>query len=377
MPITEKNYYRNTYVTINLSAIEHNVAELKKSIPANAALMAVVKADGYGHGDTEVLLAAINAGAKWAGVALVEEAVKLRQNGFKLPILLLGSCPLDAYDTTIQKNITITIHSLETALSINRFAQQNKLTVPVHIKLDTGMGRLGFSENQLIVFLNDNKYFSHLEIDGLSSHLSSADEGDQDFSKAQLQKYHHLKALVKKQFNPKWLHISNSAGMTELTEERGNLFRMGISMYGQPPSGTLKKPPVLEEALSFKSYIIQLQDHQKNKPIGYGRTFITKNTTKVATIAVGYADGYSRLLSNKGQVLIGGQRAPIVGNVCMDMIMVDVTNIPGVNLYDEVVLIGKQGSAYISATEIASLMGTINYEVTAIISKRVPRFYEP
>ncbi len=367
--------YRKTFIDIDLAAIELNVAELKKNIPAKTSLMAIVKGDGYGHGDIEVLRAAIVAGAEWAGVALIEEAIRLRKFEFKLPILLLGNCPPEAYEVAFDNNITPTIHSLNTALSINQFAQQKKISFPVHLKLDTGMGRLGFSAKQLTTFLNNKKYFSYLKVDGISSHLSSADEGDLDFSKTQIQKYYQLVDLIKQKFNPTWLHISNSAGITELSEERGNLFRMGISMYGQMPSNTLLNPPVLKEALSFKSCIVQLQDYEKNTPIGYGRTFITKRKTKVATIAVGYADGYSRLLSNKGHVLIGCQRAPIIGNVCMDMMMVDITGIPNVDVYDEVILIGKQGDEYISATEIADLMGTINYEVTCFISKRVPRFY--
>lgn len=360
--------YRETFVNIDLAAIHHNILELKKSAPVGSSLMAVIKGDAYGHGDVQVLKTAAAAGVEWAGVAIVREAIKVREINDKIHILLLGYCPSGAYREIVDKKITITIHSLETAFLANSYASQNKIQIPVHLKLETGMSRLGFTESQLIEFLSNSQYFSHLKIDGISSHLSSADEGNPDFSHRQIQKYYYLVDLIKKQFEPQWLHIVNSAGITEFSEKRGNLFRMGISMYGQMPSSHLQFPPLLKEALTFKSFIIQLQDYAENTPIGYGRTFITKRQTKIATIAVGYADGYSRLLSNKGQVLIAGQRAPVIGNVCMDMIMVDVTKIE-CKEGDKVIIFNNQEMIQ----NIANISETIVYETLTAISQRVKK----
>ncbi len=367
--------YRRTHIEVNLSAIAHNIREHRRFIPDHADIMAVVKADGYGHGAVHVLEAAIEEGVNWAGVALVEEAVEIRKAGIDIPILLLGGWYPEALPAFYKYRITPAIFSMQSAVELNGFARERNQPIDVHLKVNTGMGRLGFSEGQLVEFLQNSQLYDYLAINGVFSHFSTADEGDHTFSLAQLEKFHWLVEIVGQRFRPKWLHIANSAGTSQLRQERGNLFRLGISMYGQIPSMDMACAPDLHEAIAWKSSIVQLQWYPAGTPISYGRTYFTTGKSLIATICVGYADGYSRWLSNNACVLVRGQRAPVVGRVCMDMIMVDVTSISNVQLWDEVVLIGIQDGERISATEMAGWIHTINYEVTCNISKRVPRNY--
>ncbi len=367
--------YRQTFAKVDLSAIRHNIQEHKKYIPKDAEILAVVKADGYGHGAIPVLKAAIKAGVRRGAVALVEEAIELRNAGIDIPIILVGGWYPEAMPAFKPYNITPTIYSPRVAAELNRFCREQQSPQTVHIKLDTGMGRIGFNEEELTTFLASDKNYDFLNIDGVLSHFSSADEGDLTYTHFQLEKFDRLLNIIKSKFDPTWIHIANSAGTSQVTRERGNLFRLGIAMYGQPPSLDIQKPVNLKEAISWKTAIAHLQRHPENSPISYGRTFYTRKESVIATLCLGYADGYFRLLSNKGYVLVRGQRAPVVGRVCMDMTMIDVTHIPDVALWDEVVLIGRQGDEYISATETAEWVGTINYEITCNISKRVPRMY--
>lgn len=366
--------YRKTFVEVDLDAIRHNLKEHKKFLPHGASMMAVVKADGYGHGSIPVLRAALEEGADWAGVALVEEAITLREAGFNLPILLLGGWSPDVIPAFIQYGITPSVFSPQSADELNRYAKQQGVEIKVHLKVDTGMGRLGLWKQQLIEFLASPEKYENLVIDGVFSHLSSADE-DSDFTSDQLRRFEELIQQVKQYANPSWVHIANSAGIIRIDEAMGNLFRLGISLYGQPSAVTLPENYRLREAISWKSQIVQIKQHPVNSPISYGKTFRTKRSSLIATVCTGYADGFSRHLSNRGFVLVRGRRAPVVGRVCMDMFMIDVTDIPDAALFDEVVIIGKQLNDTISATEMADWLGTINYEITCGISKRVPRVY--
>lgn len=364
---------RPTYVEIDLKAIGHNIAQYRAALPSDGALMAVVKADGYGHGAFEVCRVAQEEGVEWAGTALVEEAVELRHRGIKLPILVLGPFSLKALPYFEQYQLSATAYSLESAQRLQDFAAQQNYVQPVHLKVDTGMGRLGLNADQLRQFLK--KDWPNLRIEGLESHLARADEGEDAATLEQLHRFWAAQEGVDAHFMPRWLHIANSAGTTEFSPDRGNLFRVGIGLYGQMPSSSLRRPPDLRQALAFKTRIAQLQWHEAGSPLSYGGTYVTERRSLIAVIAAGYGDGYSRLLSNKAQVLIRGQRAPVVGRVCMDLTLVDVTDVAGVELEDEVVLIGAQGVEEILAQELADLMGTINYEVCCNISKRVPRIY--
>ncbi|PCI27129.1 MAG: alanine racemase [SAR324 cluster bacterium] len=367
--------YRRAYLEVSLSAIVHNLRQYRQEIPEHAAMMAVVKADGYGHGAIPVLKKAIEAGVTWAGVALIEEAIELRNAGIEIPILLLGSWFPEALPAFSQYGITPVVHSLDSAQGLQDYAKRQNLRIKIHIKLDTGMGRLGFCEKSLVEFLTHFSNYDHLIIDGVMTHFSSADEGVESFSQEQVRKFNQALSLVKRWHHPTWIHLANTAGITEVSGTRGNLFRVGIGMYGQPPSACLVNPVQLREAITWKAGIIQLQQHPAHVPLSYGRTFYTQRPSQIATVCVGYADGYSRRLSNEFYALVRGQKVPIVGNVCMDMFLLDVTNVPGVEVNDEVILIGQQQGLSITASEMAEQLQTINYEITCRISKRIPRIY--
>lgn len=364
---------RKTFVEIDLAAIRWNLAQYKAALPPGGELMAVVKADAYGHGAYEVTQVAESEGVAWAGVALVEEAVELRKKGIRMPLLILGAWPTEALPYFSPYQITPTLHNLESAWALEQYCARLGQSQKVHLKLDTGMGRLGLNAEQLQKFLD--RRWEWLVVDGLDSHLACADEGTAEPTLTQLRRFWAAQEGVDAHFMPRWLHIANSAGATEFDQDRGNLFRIGIGMYGQMPSSKLLRPPKLKQALAFKAPVVQLQWFEPGSPLSYGGTFVTRRKTLVACVGVGYGDGYSRLLSGKAEVLVRGQRAKVLGRVCMDMTLVDVTDIPGVALDDEVVLIGRQGDEEILAGELASHMGTINYEVCCAISKRVPRFY--
>ena len=368
--------YRRTSAFVDLEAIRHNIREHQRIIGPRSQLMAVVKADGYGHGAIPVLNEAVKQGVRWAGVSSAEEAIELREAGVTIPVLLMGGWYPEAIPAFLSHQIIPSLYSLELAQELNKQALKANRRLKVHLKLETGMGRLGLNETQLVKLLNQLDDLEGLEIDGVFSHLSSADEDDQAFSLLQLASFEKLVGMINQVRPVPWKHIANSAGTFRNAEKNMDLYRLGISMYGQPTSSAASGMLHLKEALTWKTAIAHLQSHPANTPISYNRTFQTQRESVIATLCVGYADGYSRHLSNNGYVLVKGRRAPIVGRVCMDMTMIDVTDIKDVELHDEVVLIGKQGTDYISATEMASWIGTINYEVVCAISKRVPRIYK-
>jgi len=369
--------YRHSFAEINLKSIEHNAREFLKHVPEDVSLMAVVKADGYGHGAVPAIKAAIKAGAKWAGVALVEEGIVLRQAGINdISILLLGSWNENACAALDQYGITPIVYSPESLQSLNAYGKKAGKTMPTHLKIDTGMSRLGLSETQLDHFITNFNDYPYLKIEGILSHFSSADEEDQTFSQLQMERFQNAINKLKTRCSPEWIHIANSPGTLQFPNAVGNLFRLGISLYGHPPCEHLKSTLNLQEALQWKSSIVQLQWFPANTPISYNRTYTTTQKTRIATVAIGYGDGYSRSLSNKAHVLIRGEKAPVVGRVCMDMTLIDVTHIRDVKIEDEVVLIGKQGDKQITTTNIADWMGTITYEVLCNISKRIPRVYK-
>ena len=369
--------YRHSFAEISPKSIEHNANEFLKHVPEDVSLMAVVKADGYGHGAVAAIKAAIKAGAKWAGVALVEEGIALREAGIgEIPILLLGGWNENACSAFDQYKITPIVYSPESLHQLNLYGKKVGKLMPAHLKVDTGMSRLGLSETQLGQFINDFDDYSSIKIEGVLSHFSSADEIDQSFSQLQLEKFQKAVRQLQTRCSPEWIHIANSPGTLQFPNAIGNLFRLGISLYGHPSGKHLKSNLNLQEALQWKSSMIQLQRFPANTPISYNRTYTTTRNSLIATVAVGYGDGYSRSLSNKAHMLVRGKKAPVLGRVCMDMTLIDVTDIKDVNLEDEVVIIGKQGDERITTTNIAEWMGTITYEVLCNISKRIPRIYQ-
>jgi len=367
------------WAEIDLKAIAHNIRELRRIADPNSRLMAVVKANGYGHGSVEVARCALDNGAKVLGVARIDEAVILRNEGIYAPILIFGYTPPPFYKEILKFDLTQTVYSLQTAESLSAFAVSNNKRIKVHIKIDTGMGRLGIlpDSGSALREVESIVRLTGLEPEGIFTHFSMADSSDKSFSRRQFEIFiEFLNRLKDKGIEFGVKHAANSAGIIDMPETHLDMVRAGIAMYGLYPSGeTMNDKAALLPAMSLKSVIIHLKDVPSGFKVSYGATYETKKPTTIATVPVGYADGYSRLLSSRGQMLVCGQRAPIAGRVCMDLTMLDVGNIGGVKQGDEVVILGKQKDSEIKADEIASLLGTINYEIVSSLTERVKRVY--
>jgi len=366
------NVERATKAVINLGAISHNVAKIRKRIGSKRGLMAVVKADGYGHGAVEVSQAALRSGADSLGVAIPEEGQLLREAGIEVPILVLGLIqPEEAYKV-VNSRLSQTVTSVEPLEALAREGYKVSTQASVHVKVDTGMGRIGVKPEDIVSFIRKVKSFKSLSLDGLFSHFSSADEKDKTFSKRQLQLFEQ--AIYEIQLAGMELpkkHMANSAAVLDIPESYYDMVRPGIMIYGLYPSEEVSRSIELEPAMILKTKVSAVKMVPGGIPIGYGRTFITKGKTVVATLHVGYGDGYKRLLSNRGEVLIRGCRAPIIGRVCMDMCMVDISDVEGVQPGDEVILFGED----ITTEEVAASADTIVNELVCTVGKRVPRVY--
>ncbi|SHK36031.1 alanine racemase [Anaerobranca californiensis DSM 14826] len=361
--------YRKTFAEIHLDNIVYNISLLTEDLPKGTKIMAVVKGDGYGHGSVEVSKAAIKGGADYLAVALVEEGIHLRKNGINdIPILVLGYTPPQSANDLIKYNITPTLYDLGLAKALN-----SRLTskIKAHVKVDTGMGRLGVLPENIISFLLELRKLDNIEVEGIFTHYAAGEEKDNPHTVKQFLKFKEILANLPYPIPLK--HIANSGGVMEsLTDETFNMVRLGIAIYGLYPSPKQKEKWSLKPALELKSEIVYLKDVEKGTPISYSMTYKTPRPSTIATIPIGYADGYFRDFSNKGFVTINGKKAPVVGRVCMDYIMVDVTGLP-VNIGDEVVLYALKGDNTVD--NLAPLIDTINYELVCAISKRVPRIY--
>lgn len=370
--------YFRTYAKIDLDAIEHNIREVKKRIEKGVKVLAVIKADGYGHGAT-VLGDFLKNQVDYYGVATIEEAIELRKNGIELPILILGYTSPSQYVELVKNDITQTIYSLEMAKEISRNAKICGKDAKIHIALDTGMTRIGLEPNEAgIIELQKILSLSNVVVEGLFTHFSCADETDKAYSKLQMERYDNFMNLLdERSINIPIKHICNSAGIMEFDHHRFDMVRAGIITYGLYPSEEVNKSAIeLKPALEWKAHVVNVKTVDEGCGVSYGKTYITKGKTKIATISIGYADGYPRALSSKGRVLINGEYAPIIGRVCMDQMMVDVTHIDNVEIEDEVILVGKDKDKSISVEELAYLAGSFNYEFVCGICKRVKRIYE-
>ncbi len=367
---------RPAWVEINLDAIAHNVEQVKTLAGSEVEIMAVVKADGYGHGAAAVAAAALEAGALSLAVAFVEEGIDIRRAGINAPVLLLGYTDPAQFPALVEYNLIPTVFGYDTALQLSALAVRKGITLPMHLKVDTGMGRIGLLPDEAVEVISRVVRMPGLKAEGLFTHLAAAEE-DNTYTMEQLHLFSRIIDHLKDRgVKFKYIHAANSAGSLKCQDSHYNLLRLGLSMYGYYPSPAMESGSVkLKPALTFKSRVVLVKKMPPGSAISYGCTYRTSEEALIATIPVGYADGYSRLLSNKSQVLIRGHRAQVVGRVCMDHLMADVTNIPGVHLNDEVVLYGKQGKEIITIEEIAGLIGTVNYELLCSIDKRVSRFY--
>jgi alanine racemase len=337
---------------------------------------AVVKANAYGHGMEQVSRAALAAGASWLAINTVDEGVRLRAAGFICPILVLGYFPSWEAEKIVANNLTPTINTPEGAMAVASIAATKQVAVNVHVKVDTGLSRFGQPPEDAVVFVQHILSIPHLHFQGLWTHFASADEQDKASTFQQLSVYRDvLKALESRGITVAIKHTANSAATISVPESHYDLVRCGISLYGLYPSSNMARAVQLNPVLALKSRIARTHLLPPGSGISYGHTHITTRPTRVALVPIGYADGLRRGLSNKGKMLVHGQRADILGRVCMDQCVVDIDRIPEVNLDDEVVVIGRQGADEITADEVAGWANTINYEIVTGISARVPRVF--
>jgi alanine racemase len=376
MTKASSSFGRPTFAEIDLGSLEFNYRQLQRRIPEGVKLLAVVKADAYGHGAVPIARKLEKLGVAYLGVAISDEGVELRKGGVKVPILILGGIYKESVDQVLKYNLTPVVFKEESLEILAKATKRRQKKVRVHLKVDTGMGRLGVPLNLWPTFLKGLKQFPKIEIEGILSHFSMTDE-EESFTTHQWREFQEAAALAKEMgISYKFLHIANSGTLIAFPSYLGNLVRPGIMLYGAYPSLNFQDLIQLKPVMTLKTHIHFLKSVAPGTRISYGGTFITKRESLIATLPIGYADGYSRHLSNQGQVLIRGKRAPIVGKVCMDFTMVDVTEIPNVSLGDEVILMGKQGKEQITVEEIAKKINSISYEVLCLVGKRVPRIYK-
>lgn len=376
-----KSTGRPTWAEIDLDALAHNFRVIRKRVGVDVKILAAVKANAYGHGAIECSRCLEEEGVDWFGVALPEEGIELREAGIGRPILCMAGIWEGQESLCIQQNLTPVVYRLDTAEQLDRAAAQTRKTADIHVKIDTGMGRLGVRPDDVPAFCDALKRFQNIRVDGLMTHLASADdEGQTQFTRAQLKTFEQAVATFRDHgFAPTYIHAANSAGLFAFSESRGNMVRPGGTLYGfvRDVLPANAEAPPLRPVMSLYSRIMLLKRVGKGEKLGYGGTFETTRESLIATIPIGYDDGYRRALSNKGRVIVHGQFVPVVGRVSMDLTLIDVTNVPSVSVDDRVILLGTDGDLTITAEDLGELAETISYEITCGISSRVPRVYRP
>ncbi len=370
MPPTEK-FFRPCWVEVHHGHLQNNFKEILKQVPHHNVL-AVVKANAYGHGLVPAARTLSKLNPKFFGITSIEEALQLKRAGIKVPSLILGNIfPFSNLEHAIKNNVRVTVASAESAKMCDHYAKKLRRKVYAHAKIDTGMSRIGVSVAKGREFIRMVREFKHIEFEGIYTHFSGSAE-DPAFTQKQIELFSRfVRELKSEGISIPYIHCANSAGIYKYRESHFSLVRPGISLYGIMPMREHKIP--LNPVLTWKSRIVFLKDVPSGTPVSYAGTFITKRPSRIATAAFGYADGFRRSFSNKAQVLVGGSRAPVLGRVTMDMTMLDVTDIPGVRVGDEVVILGRQGKDNISVWELADWAETSPYEIFCGISLRVPR----
>lgn len=365
---------RAAWAEIDLAALRHNYEEIKKNIRGGAKLCAVVKADAYGHGALAVARVAVEAGASYLAVATLGEAIELREVGFTVPILLLGLVLPDEARDIVDYDVTQVVCELPLAEAISREAVRQHKTAKVHLKVETGMGRIGIRPEEIGALAAAVKQLPNIEIEGMFSHFAMADSKDKTYTKGQLAKFEQaLKAVEEAGVKLKLRHIAESAAILEIPEAHYDMVRAGVIQYGMWPSDEVTHPIDLKPVMKVCAKVVFMKTLHPGESIGYGRQFIAERESRIATLPIGYADGCIRAYGNGGYVSFGGRKAPIAGRVCMDQVMVDVTDLPDVKEGDTAVLFGDET---VTADTAAKWLNTINYEVTCLISPRVPRVYK-
>ena len=372
------DYLNRVYLKIDLDKICDNINEVIKKVGKDTKVLAVVKGDAYGHGAIEVSKALSEIGTYGFAVATVGEALALRRAGITKPILILDFVFPNQFETIIRNDIMLTIFQYGIAKELNETAERMGTTAHIHIKVDTGMGRIGYIPDEKSVDeICRIAQLPNIEIDGIFTHFACADEVDKTSMNKQYAKFRDfVEKLEAREINIPIKHVCNSAAIIDKDDDFLNMVRSGIVTYGLYPSEEVQKDKLhIEPAMELHSVVINIKTIHEGDTVSYGSTYVATKPTVIATIPVGYADGYPRLLSNKGSVLIHGKRAKIVGKVCMDQFMVDVTDIPDVSIGDNVTLIGKDGNECITCEEIGDISGRFNYEFLCCITRRVPRVY--
>lgn len=370
-------FFRPAWVEINLDNLIYNARQIKNKV-GDRDIIGVVKADAYGHGAVEVASTLLKNGFTKLAVAILDEAIELRKNGIECPIMILGITPNFLFEDLIKYNLEPTISSYDDANSLSKMAVKYGRKIKIHIALDTGMGRIGFlPDDKGIDAVYKISQLQNIEIESLFSHFSTADESDKTYTKLQFEEYKKFYGkLMDKNVKINMKNIANSAAIMELPFTYFDEVRPGIIIYGYYPSNEVDKNKLnIKPVMTLKANIVHLKTIDKDKYVGYGRKFKSVRKTVIATLPIGYADGYSRRLSQKSKIIINDKLAPVVGNICMDQCMVDVTDVGDVSVGDEVILIGEKGNLKFNADNIASILETINYEVLCMMSKRLPRVY--
>ncbi len=365
---------RPVWAEINLDAVSENVRRLKRWVGPGCAVMAVVKADGYGLGAVQIAEAARAGGATWLGVACVDEGVVLRAAGVAGPILVMGPIVPAEVSKIIAERLTITLNSRDVALALSALALQCRVQVPVHLKVDSGLGRYGRRPDDVLALADLVASLPNLRIEGLYTHFADVD--DQDYTQRQLSIFLSTRRRLEEHgLRPAVLHAASSDAALALPETHFDLVRVGIMLSGHYPSPAGRHSVVLEPALTVRARIVRLHTVGTGETVGYGRTYHAPGPRTIALVPLGYGDGYHRVLGGRGWVLIGGQRCPVVGRISMDQLTVDVTGVPGAREGDPVVLVGRQGAAQITLDDLAAAAGTISYELLTHLAPRLPRLY--
>lgn len=372
------NIMRSVWAEVDLDAVEYNIKNIVKA-SNNREVIAVVKADAYGHGAVDIIPTLLENGVSRLAVAVITEAIEIRKNNIKAPIMLLGFTPLEYCENLVKFDIEQTIYDLEYAKKLSDIGIKNDKKIKVHVALDTGMGRIGFMPSvQNVQKVKEICALDGIEVVGIFTHFATSDEKDKSYTYEQFNKTKwFIDALKKENINIPIKHVSNSGAIIDMPETFLDAVRAGIILYGYYPSDDVCKEKLkIKPILTLKTQVSHVKEMEKDMYISYGRTFKTERKSKIATIPIGYADGYSRLLGGKAKVIIKGKFAKVVGRICMDQCMIDVTDIDEVKVGDEVILLGEDNGLKYNADDMARDMGTINYEILCMIKQRIPRVYK-
>lgn len=370
---------RPVWLEINLDNLEYNFNNIKEIVDNETIVMPVIKANGYGHGSVQLAKLYESIGAERVAVSILQEAIELRQNGIEMDILVLNYTPVDTLGPVVDLNLIQSIYTYESAENLSRIAVKNNKKVKIHIKIDSGMGRVGFLINNEVSISTIEKIckLPNLEVEGIYTHFARADELQKDPTMNQVNKFNRLvEKLEDKGIKIPLKHVSNSAAIIDLPDLNYNLVRPGIMLYGYYPSREVDKRKIdLKPAMTLKAEISNIKEVDKDTGISYGHIYTTSKKTRIATIPIGYGDGYSRMLSEHAFVSLQDKRLPVLGRICMDQMMIDISDLDDVNIGDEVVLFGPGKNSFPKVEELALILGTINYEIICMMGRRIPRVY--